>query len=327
MAVWLELALGLIALALLVMASILAVKVPFFSLSLVLILLFLLFILVEDHVVSDQWQLRLLLSGGRIVLFSLLMVQFSGLYGGDGGAVVKAPTFSFYFVLIALHSVRGGGWGLARRQGLFSGGTAIGCWLIISIMVIHSEAGASLSYTYYLQATATTIVAELERLLALGAFTLAMALLKWPRPNAGPNSGSKGRPEARVLQVLIADDDAGQLAARKTLFGAGASVHLCEDGAETLAIADDLWAAGTPPDIALIDLDMPDIDGFEVALALRQKERDQGSRSAVIIAISGMSEAATIEKALNVGMDMMLVKPLARAEIWTAIYEIQKNRY
>jgi len=60
------------------------------------------------------------------------------------------------------------------------------------------------------------------------------------------------------------------------------------------------------PDVIVMDLDLPDISGFEVARELRSQE---DTRNIPIIAATGHSHMAQHDKARNAGFDAVVVKP------------------
>jgi two-component system CheB/CheR fusion protein len=61
------------------------------------------------------------------------------------------------------------------------------------------------------------------------------------------------------------------------------------------------------PDVVLLDIDMPDMDGYAVAQALR---REPSFDSTLIVAMTGHSSEADIQKARKAGFDRHFVKPL-----------------
>ncbi|MBA3820993.1 MAG: response regulator, partial [Deltaproteobacteria bacterium] len=92
----------------------------------------------------------------------------------------------------------------------------------------------------------------------------------------------------------------------------GHTVTVTATGAAALlAIAEEL------PDAALIDLGLPDIDGYEVARAVRAQLGDRCPR---LIAVSGFGQARDRERARAAGFDTHLVKPTPVAQLLEAIY-------
>ena len=75
------------------------------------------------------------------------------------------------------------------------------------------------------------------------------------------------------------------------------------------ALAD---AASAPPDAVLLDIGLPDMDGFEIAHRLRQKD---GLSQTVIIAVTGYGQDADRRRTKEAGFDYHLVKPIDSAQL------------
>ena len=84
------------------------------------------------------------------------------------------------------------------------------------------------------------------------------------------------------LKVLFVDDVAeNRFLLGRLLSARGHEVELASDGEDAIA-----KEAAAAYDIVLLDLGMPNIDGFEVARTIRKREADQGTRRKPIVAIS-----------------------------------------
>jgi DNA-binding response OmpR family regulator len=68
-------------------------------------------------------------------------------------------------------------------------------------------------------------------------------------------------------------------------------------------------AADDPPDVVLLDIGLPDLDGWEVARWLREQGRAAGKRS-FVVAVTGRDSAADRRRSEEVGVDLHLVKPV-----------------
>jgi signal transduction histidine kinase len=118
------------------------------------------------------------------------------------------------------------------------------------------------------------------------------------------------RPEASAVaplqprRVLIVEDndDARQML-HEALAYSGHEVREARDGASGLALA-----AESRPDVALIDIGLPDLDGYEVARRLRAAP---GGRRMGLIAITGYGQAEDQRRAYEAGFDAHLTKPVA----------------
>lgn len=121
-------------------------------------------------------------------------------------------------------------------------------------------------------------------------------------PRAAPRDQKIIGYEGTRRTVLVVDDDASN---RGVLLGMlrplGFQVLEAENGAEGIA-----KAMKHHPDVILLDLRMPELDGFEVAQQLRAVET---LREAVIIAVSASVFAETRQQALAAGFDDFFVKP------------------
>jgi two-component system KDP operon response regulator KdpE len=107
------------------------------------------------------------------------------------------------------------------------------------------------------------------------------------------------------MKILIADDDPQLIRAmRITLSAHGYDVVSAGDGAEAIAVA-----AQAKPDVVLLDLGMPRLDGVEVIQALR------GWTDAPIVVVSGRTGSADKVDALDAGADDYVTKPFQIDEL------------
>jgi two-component system, sensor histidine kinase len=83
----------------------------------------------------------------------------------------------------------------------------------------------------------------------------------------------------------------------------GHDVRLAATGEEGLA-----EVARTRPDIAIIDIGLPGMSGYEVAYRIRAKHSPREVR---LIALTGYGQPADSQRALQSGFDTHLLKPLA----------------
>ena len=111
------------------------------------------------------------------------------------------------------------------------------------------------------------------------------------------------------MKILIADDDPQMLRAlRITLTAKGYEVITAADGTEAIA-----QAVEARPDIFMLDLGMPKLDGMEVIAAIR------GWSQAPIIVVSGRTGSFDKVEALDAGADDYVTKPFAIDELLARI--------
>lgn len=104
--------------------------------------------------------------------------------------------------------------------------------------------------------------------------------------------------------VLIADDDPTHLlVAEEVLQQAGFRVITAKSGKEALQIFDE-----AKPDIVLLDVEMPGLDGFEICKAIRFKEVD---RETPIVLITGLEDESSVNLAYDLGATDFVNKPIA----------------
>ena len=110
-------------------------------------------------------------------------------------------------------------------------------------------------------------------------------------------------PTSPRATILFADDDADTCEMMKALFGfEGCEVIVARDGREAVEIA-----RRTFPNLILLDLELPKLNGISVAKSLK---RDRRFKSTPIIMISGHNPATFRQQALDAGCDEYLLKPL-----------------
>lgn len=108
--------------------------------------------------------------------------------------------------------------------------------------------------------------------------------------------------------ILVVDDDrdtADSLAKWIALLGYQAKAVY--DGATAIK-----EAAAFQPDMALIDLSMPGIDGFKTVSLIRQQ---RGAAHVILVAITGLSGDEAKQRAYDSGFDLHVVKPVSEAKL------------
>jgi two-component system, OmpR family, response regulator MprA len=128
-------------------------------------------------------------------------------------------------------------------------------------------------------------------------------------------TGSNGRP-----RVLVVDDDASITAfLKRALAYEGYQVETAADGQTALASARD-----NPPDLVILDIMLPGLNGVEVLRRLRGGERDTGSLP--ILMLTARDEVSDRVAGLDAGADDYLVKPFALEELTARIRALLRRR-
>jgi signal transduction histidine kinase/DNA-binding response OmpR family regulator len=118
------------------------------------------------------------------------------------------------------------------------------------------------------------------------------------------------REQKRKLHVLLAEDNAvNQKLAERLLEKHGHTVTLTANGREALAALDrDTF------DVVLMDVQMPEMDGFEATSAIREREQSSGGHLP-IIAMTAHAMRGDQERCLAAGMDAYIAKPIRSKDL------------
>jgi DNA-binding response OmpR family regulator len=120
-------------------------------------------------------------------------------------------------------------------------------------------------------------------------------------------------------RILVVDDEPNIAQIMKlTLESGGYEVEVAADGAEGLKRAKE-----SEPDLILLDLMLPNIDGYKVCRFLKF---DQKYRHIPIILISAMGETEDKELGAQVGADLYMSKPFQPDELLARIGELLAQR-
>jgi two-component system sensor histidine kinase/response regulator len=123
-------------------------------------------------------------------------------------------------------------------------------------------------------------------------------------------------PAERPLRVLLAEDNTvNQRLAVRILEKRTHSVVVACNGKEAVAMLE-----RQPFDLVLMDLEMPEMSGFEATAAIRQREQGTG-RHIPIIALTAHAMKGDRERCLAGGMDGYVTKPVQARELFKAIAE------
>jgi len=128
------------------------------------------------------------------------------------------------------------------------------------------------------------------------------------------------REARRILRILLAEDNpVNQTLAIRLLEKRGHTVVVAGNGREALAIL--AKAAFSGFDLVLMDIQMPEMDGFEATAAIREKEKSSG-KHLPIIALTAHAMKGDHERCLAAGMDGYVSKPIRAEELHAAIGKV-----
>ena len=125
------------------------------------------------------------------------------------------------------------------------------------------------------------------------------------------------------LNTLVVDDNAtNRLILHEMLAGWKARVTEAAGGEEALARLRRAQRAGDPYRLVLLDCRMPDMDGFQVADAMKH---EQGLTNVTIMMLTSDGRTGDLARARELGLDSYMVKPVKRAELLTAISAVLRT--
>jgi len=109
-------------------------------------------------------------------------------------------------------------------------------------------------------------------------------------------------------RILIAEDEPSILLSLEFLLGqAGHEVTVARDGAEALRLI-----GAAPPDLVVLDVMLPSINGFEVCRRLRA---DAATRDVRILLLTARGRESEVAKGMTAGADAYMTKPFATKEL------------
>lgn len=120
-------------------------------------------------------------------------------------------------------------------------------------------------------------------------------------------------------KILIADDNPTNVELLEAyLLQLDCDISIAEDGQQTLnAVAKD------PPDVILLDIMMPHVNGFEVCKQLKQ---DPATSGIMILMVTALGEEGDIERAVAAGADDFISKPVHKIELLKRVEIMLKLR-
>jgi DNA-binding response OmpR family regulator len=109
-------------------------------------------------------------------------------------------------------------------------------------------------------------------------------------------------------KVLIVDDEPNIVTALEYLLSkSGYEVAVAENGEEALAAV-----ARAKPDLVLLDVMMPRLNGYEVCRRLRERPEWAGTK---IVILSAKGREVDVSKGLSLGADLYVTKPFSNTEL------------
>jgi two-component system, sensor histidine kinase and response regulator len=250
------------------------------------------------HEILTRWQMRpTTVAGGEAALVALTQAKAAG-----------AP---FSLVLLDVHMPEMDGFSVAariRQDPALTGATI----LMLSSADLSGDAARCRALGIPVYLTKPVIQSDLWNAIATALHGAAHNVR--PAPAVSQRMSPGGR---QGLRILLAEDNVvNQTVAVRMLEKCGYQVEVAGTGQDALSAL-----AQRSFDLVLMDVQMPELDGFETAVLSRAQERATGAHLP-IIALTAHAMKGDQERCLAAGMDGYLTKPLKAAELYAAIDQL-----
>lgn len=248
---------------------------------------------------TDEGGIRIVVRSEHVDTYAP-MLTFEVVDTGIGMTANQAARVLEPFVQVDSSTTRrfgGTGLGLAicRRLSLMLGGD----------LVVESEVGKGSVFRFSVTTGPLKGVRMLDRLEDAGI------------PENGPETAYHEAPATLSCSVLLAEDGPdNQLLISTHLTRVGARVTVAENGRIALERALSSWRAGEAFDVILMDMQMPEMDGYEATSKLRAA----GYRGP-IVALTAHAMAGDGERCISAGCTAYLTKPIGKAKLIAAVAE------
>ncbi|MFT4120987.1 ATP-binding protein [Bradyrhizobium sp.] len=150
-------------------------------------------------------------------------------------------------------------------------------------------------------------------------------------PDLAPEPPVEARPgptPAKGLSILVAEDnEINALLMRSLLTKLGHRVVIAVHGEAALESWLAATSAGTPYDLVLMDIQMPQLDGIETTKRIRGHEASAGGRRTPILALTANTLVEDRYACFEAGMDGFLIKPLDREKLEEALAGLAASRH
>jgi signal transduction histidine kinase len=226
--------------------------------------------------------------GGRITLGVAREDSYAVIRVKDAGMGIPAELVAKIFDLFSQ---------VHQKSESTHGGLGIGLALVRRLVEMH---GGVVSATSQGPGHGTEVVVRLPLLGVQSTHVVAQS------------GDAKKPPSVSPRRILVADDnnDAVEALALQLQL-AGHDVRTANDGMEALEVAESF-----APQVVLLDLGMPRMDGYETA---RQIRRKWWGRRATLVALTGWGQQQDRQRTTDAGFDAHLVKPVTEFDLFQAI--------
>ncbi len=130
-------------------------------------------------------------------------------------------------------------------------------------------------------------------------------------------SGEMATPKARCRILVVDDNRDAAMSLAVMLKLSGNETRTAHDGLEALDVA-----AAFKPDVVLLDIGMPKLNGYDTAARLR---RQSWGKNVMLVALTGWGQEDDKRRSLEAGFDFHMVKPVDPAALEKLLSGFQAN--
>lgn len=151
------------------------------------------------------------------------------------------------------------------------------------------------------------------------SFTVRLPIAEAAQVSPVASRKSESASAVSLLNILVVDDNRDSAESLDVLLRImGNAVRTAHDGLEAVQVA-----AEFRPDVVLLDIGLPEIDGYEVARRIRQQ---QWGKRMILIAATGWGQETDRQRTKEAGFDYHLVKPLDHAALLNLLSSVEQAR-
>ena len=136
-------------------------------------------------------------------------------------------------------------------------------------------------------------------------------------PNPGHSTNSSDTALSRYRILVVDDNHDSALSLAMVLSIMGHETRTAHDGETALATAEEFH-----PDVVLLDIGLPKMNGYEVAQRIREKAWGTGM---FLIAVTGWGQAEDRARSAEVGLNMHMVKPVEPSALQAVLAGLNRS--
>jgi PAS domain S-box-containing protein len=141
------------------------------------------------------------------------------------------------------------------------------------------------------------------------------------------NAGASNAPKPSLSILVAEDNEINALLMRSLLVRLGHDVVIATNGEAALESWHGANSAGTPYDLVLMDIQMPEVDGIQAAKRIRASEAARAGRRTPILALTANTLVEDRYACFEAGMDGFLIKPVDREKLAEALSDLAAARH